>query len=106
MTISHGMLKLPAPCIILPECKYLKLLNLIFNHNVPRNFRILSYLPLSHIAGCMVDIHAPMYQAGTTYFADKNVLKSTLLDNLQWCKPTVFFGVPRVYEKVNLIYEF
>jgi len=70
-------------------------------HNFTRiNFRILSYLPLSHIAGCMVDIHAPMYQAGTTYFADKNVLKSTLLDNLQWCKPTVFFGVPRVYEKI------
>lgn len=66
-----------------------------------RNFRILSYLPLSHIAGNMVDIHAPMYMAGTTYFADKNVLKSTLLDNTNWCKPTVFLGVPRVWEKIQ-----
>eukprot|EP00090_Calanus_glacialis_P001655 TRINITY_DN1118_c0_g1_i1.p1 TRINITY_DN1118_c0_g1~~TRINITY_DN1118_c0_g1_i1.p1 ORF type:complete len:660 (-),score=151.24 TRINITY_DN1118_c0_g1_i1:339-2318(-) len=65
------------------------------------NFRILSYLPLSHIAGNMVDIHAPMYMAGTTYFADKNVLKSTLLDNTNWCKPTVFLGVPRVWEKIQ-----
>lgn len=65
-----------------------------------RNFRILSYLPLSHVAGNMVDIHAPMFLAGTTYFADKNVLKSTLLDNTNWAKPTVFFGVPRVWEKI------
>jgi len=65
-----------------------------------RNFRILSYLPLSHIAGNMVDIHAPMYLHGTTYFADKNVLKSTLLDNTAWCRPTTFFGVPRVWEKI------
>jgi len=64
------------------------------------NFRILSYLPLSHVAGNMIDIHAPMALAGCTYFADKNVLKSTLLDNTNWCKPTVFFGVPRVWEKI------
>lgn len=42
-----------------------------------------------------------MYMAGTTYFADKNVLKSTLLDNTNWCKPTVFLGVPRVWEKIQ-----
>eukprot|EP00092_Neocalanus_flemingeri_P023238 GFUD01025198.1.p1 GENE.GFUD01025198.1~~GFUD01025198.1.p1 ORF type:complete len:664 (+),score=168.76 GFUD01025198.1:121-2112(+) len=65
-----------------------------------RDFRILSYLPLSHIAGNMVDIHVPMFVAGTTYFADKDVLKSTLLENTQWCRPTAFFGVPRVWEKL------
>eukprot|EP00092_Neocalanus_flemingeri_P011916 GFUD01012848.1.p1 GENE.GFUD01012848.1~~GFUD01012848.1.p1 ORF type:complete len:668 (-),score=205.23 GFUD01012848.1:491-2494(-) len=70
------------------------------NKFVPKNFRILSYLPLSHIAGNMVDIHAPMALGGTTYFADKDVLKSTLLDNTQWCRPTTFFGVPRVWEKI------
>ena len=48
----------------------------------------------------MVDIVAMMAVAGTTYFADKNVLKSSLLDNLQWCKPTLFFAVPRVWEKI------
>ena len=61
---------------------------------------MLSYLPLSHVAAQMVDIVAMMAVAGTTYFADKNVLKSSLLDNLQWCKPTVFFAVPRVWEKI------
>jgi len=64
------------------------------------NTRVLSYLPLSHVAAQMVDIVAMMAVAGTTYFADKNVLKSSLLDNLQWCRPTIFFAVPRVWEKV------
>jgi len=64
------------------------------------NTRVLSYLPLSHVAAQMVDIVAMMAVAGTTYFADKNVLKSSLLDNLQWCKPTIFFAVPRVWEKI------
>ena len=41
-----------------------------------------------------------MASGGTTFFADKDVLKSTLLDNLSWARPTVFFGVPRVWEKV------
>ena len=49
----------------------------------------------------MVDIHSMMTVAGCTYFADKNVLKSTLLDNLAWCKPTEFLGVPRVWEKIQ-----
>merc|ERR1712127_255390 len=62
--------------------------------------RVLSYLPLSHVAAQMVDIHAMICLAGCVYFADKNVLKSTLLDNLNWCKPTRFLGVPRVWEKV------
>ena len=67
----------------------------------PGKTRILSYLPLSHVAAQMVDIHSMMTVAGCTYFADKNVLKSTLLDNLAWCKPTEFLGVPRVWEKIQ-----
>ena len=49
----------------------------------------------------MLDIHAPLILQGCTYFADKNVMKGSLLDNLQWCRPTAFFGVPRVWEKVR-----
>ena len=43
----------------------------------------------------MVDMIAMIACVGTTYFADKNVLKSSLLDNLTWCRPNVFFAVPR-----------
>lgn len=73
----------------------------IRNYNLEKgNFRVLSYLPLSHVAGQMFDIHAPIILQGCTYFADKNVMKGSLIDNLQWARPTAFLGVPRVWEKV------
>jgi len=62
--------------------------------------RILSYLPLSHIAGQLCDIYGVMASGGTAYFADNKCLRGTLLENLQWCKPTNFLGVPRVWEKI------
>ena len=27
-------------------------------------------------------------------------MKGSLVDNLQWAKPTLFLGVPRVWEKI------
>lgn len=61
---------------------------------------IISYLPLSHIAGNMLDIWAPIVSKATVYFADRMALKGTLLDTLKECRPTIFFGVPRVWEKI------
>jgi len=69
-------------------------------HNVQKGIRVLSYLPLSHIAGLMLDVYFPMINKGTTFFADKKALKGSLVDNLHWCRPTDFFGVPRVWEKI------
>jgi len=63
--------------------------------------RVVSYLPLSHIAGMMFDIYYPISKAGSTCFADSNALKGTLIDNLKYYKPTRFLGVPRVWEKME-----
>ncbi|MFT4706067.1 MAG: long-chain acyl-CoA synthetase, partial [Bradymonadia bacterium] len=56
----------------------------------------LSYLPLSHIAEQMFSIHV----AGTAGYA---VYYATSIDdvaeNLKEVQPTVFFGVPRIWEK-------
>jgi len=69
--------------------------------------RILSYLPLSHVAGMMVDIVSPImctaYKKAytTVYFARPYDLKAGAIgDRLKFVKPTLFLGVPRVWEKI------
>lgn len=56
----------------------------------------LSYLPLSHIAEQMFSIHGPITGGGSVYFAES---LEALPDNLKSVQPTVFFGVPRIWEK-------
>ncbi|HEY7875738.1 MAG TPA: long-chain fatty acid--CoA ligase [Actinomycetota bacterium] len=60
------------------------------------NGRALSYLPLSHIAERMISHYLQIYYGTQTWFAES---LDTLLPDLQACKPTYFFGVPRVWEK-------
>lgn len=60
--------------------------------------RFLSYLPLSHIAEQVVCVHGPVACAGTVYFAES---MEKLPENLREVKPTIFLGVPRVWEKIQ-----
>lgn len=62
--------------------------------------RIVSYLPLSHVAAQMLDIHAPMVDGCCISFAQPDALKGSLGTTLKDVRPTVFFGVPRVWEKI------
>jgi long-chain acyl-CoA synthetase len=56
----------------------------------------LSYLPLSHIAEQMFSIHAPISIGSKVYFAESI---DDVPENLKEVQPTVFFGVPRIWEK-------
>ncbi|MGH8975281.1 MAG: AMP-dependent synthetase/ligase [Acidimicrobiia bacterium] len=58
--------------------------------------RVLSYLPLSHIAEQMFTIHLPAVTGTAVYYAESI---DKLLENLCEVRPTLFFGVPRVWEK-------
>ena len=63
--------------------------------------RILSYLPMSHVAAQFFDIVASSSLGASVYFSDPEVLKGQkLLQYLQLVKPTHFFSVPRVFEKM------
>ena len=53
------------------------------------------------IPASMMDIFVMMTCQGSTYFADKGALKGTLTTTLKEVNPTLFFGVPRVYEKIQ-----
>lgn len=58
--------------------------------------RLLSFLPLSHIAERMMSDFAPIAVGGETWFARS---LATVAEDLSDCRPTVFFAVPRVWEK-------
>jgi long-chain acyl-CoA synthetase len=60
--------------------------------------RGLSYLPLSHIAEQMASIHGPITVGGCVYYAESI---EKIADNLKDCRPTLFFGVPRIWEKFH-----
>ncbi|XP_076751867.1 acyl-CoA synthetase bubblegum family member 1 isoform X2 [Xylocopa sonorina] len=75
-----------------------RLIATIFNFKP--DYRVISYLPLSHVAAQVVDIYLSLYGGISLYFADKNALKGTLINTMHEVRPTAFLGVPRVWEKI------
>lgn len=62
--------------------------------------QFVSYLPLSHIASQLIDIYVPMATAGTVWFAQPDAMKGSLIQTMREVRPTIFLGVPRVWEKI------
>jgi len=58
----------------------------------------LSYLPIAHIAEQQASVHNHVASGSNLYFARS---METLAEDLKVARPTVFFGVPRVWEKFN-----
>ena len=57
-----------------------------------------SYLPLSHIAEQMFSIHGPVTVGSPVYYAESI---EKVPDNVKEVQPTIFFGVPRIWEKFH-----
>jgi long-chain acyl-CoA synthetase len=58
----------------------------------------LSYLPLSHIAEQVFSIHGHLTGGYELFFVES---LEKLPDNLREVQPTLFFGVPRIWEKLS-----
>jgi long-chain acyl-CoA synthetase len=60
--------------------------------------RLLSYLPLSHIAERATSHFGVIQAGGETWFARS---LATVAEDLQACRPTIFMAVPRVWQKLH-----
>ena len=63
---------------------------------IDENARMLSYLPLSHVAERTLVEHGQLAQGMHVYFAES---LETFTQDLQRARPTVFFSVPRLWVK-------
>ncbi|MCK9379790.1 MAG: long-chain fatty acid--CoA ligase [Sulfuritalea sp.] len=63
---------------------------------------VISYLPLAHIAEQMVTIHAQAVIGYQVHYARS---LDQLGDHLKEVRPTIFFGVPRVWERMQKAIE-
>jgi long-chain acyl-CoA synthetase len=66
--------------------------------NLPLNPRMVSYLPLAHIAERMSTHYAGVYLAGEVYYCPD---LTEVLDYIQKARPQLFVAVPRVWEKFH-----
>ncbi len=67
-------------------------------HDLGAGDRTLSYLPLAHIAEQMISIHLAVYSGFAVYYAESI---DQFAANLGEVEPTIFFGVPRVWERIH-----
>jgi long-chain acyl-CoA synthetase len=61
--------------------------------------RMLSYLPLAHVAERLIVENASTYHGFTVYFAES---LETFVNDLRRARPTMFFSVPRLWTKFHL----
>jgi len=99
--ISHDCLIFESSCVCQLLATYHKL------YAEAEEERIISYLPLSHIAGMMVDLVCPIVSAArtrswtTVFFARPYDFKvGSFKHRLVVARPTIFLGVPLVWEKL------
>lgn len=78
--------------------------NALFQGHVFRQFfttigqeETVSYLPLCHIAERVFSVLQPIDLGATVHFVEG---QDTTFENIQEVSPTVFFGVPRIWEKM------
>ncbi len=66
--------------------------------DVTREDTVVSYLPLCHVAEQIFSLYLPLVVGNTVNFAESI---ATIQNDLREIAPTVFLGVPRIWEKLH-----
>ncbi len=70
-----------------------------FGNSNSKHGRLFSYLPLSHIAERMLIEMGCLATGAAVFFAES---LDTFKDNMEYAKPTIFLGVPRIWTKFQM----
>ncbi|KAI6650568.1 Long-chain-fatty-acid--CoA ligase ACSBG2 [Oopsacas minuta] len=76
-------------------------LTLYQDYKITQEYTMVSYLPFSHIAAQIVDMMIPLHSGCKVFFALPDAMKGSLIETLREIEPNIFFGVPRVWEKLK-----
>jgi long-chain acyl-CoA synthetase len=98
LVYTSGTTGPPKAAMILHSNIIWTLRSVISMFEIEHGERFLSFLPLSHVAERMMSDFAPIVVGGDTWFAEGI---GTVARDLRDCRPTIFFGVPRIWEKMR-----
>src|SRR5690625_3221319 len=69
---------------------------------VSRADEFISFLPLSHIVERLISVVVPLFHGYPVSFTEN---LDTVMENMQEIRPTIFFAVPRIWEKMYSLVE-
>ena len=93
---TSGTTGIPKGVVLKYAATALATKNLNYLFPLEETDRFFSYLPLSHIAERALVEHGGIMSGGKIFFAET---LDSFVENLKFCEPTIFFGVPRIYAK-------
>ncbi len=93
---TSGTTGIPKGVVLKYAAAALATKNLNYLFPLEKTDRFFSYLPLSHIAERALVEHGGIMSGGKIFFAET---LDSFVENLKFCAPTIFFGVPRIYAK-------
>jgi long-chain acyl-CoA synthetase len=96
---TSGTTGLPKGVVVTQASVLYQVVTAIACGNARPHVRWVSYLPLAHIAERMFTLYLAISNAGHTYFCHDAV--TDLIGTVTEVRPTAFFGVPRVWEKIQ-----
>jgi long-subunit acyl-CoA synthetase (AMP-forming) len=83
----------------------IKFVNQYNNKKIDIGEKYLSYGSLDEYIFQIADIYLPIFTVGSVWIGDNLSLKNNIIAELKDCKPTIFIGVPKIWEKIRKTVE-